>query len=161
MAQPERSTTDRSHVPSRGPAAAAARPVGSSVPAEGRGAPRLQASAVPSIKGVRLSPYGSDATLLNISASGVLVECSKRLRLGTTVTAVFDGTFSPSSVEGRVARSSVANVSKNGVLQYHIGIAFNRPIPLEAAPAAAIQQPHAPPPAQTAMPVPPIAVNRW
>ena len=152
------------------------------VTVEGRSAPRLPASAVPGIKGVRLSPHGTEATLMNISASGILVECVSRLRLGTAVTAVFDGTFSPSTIEGRVARSSVANVSKKGVLQYHIGIAFNKPIVLEAAPvAAAIRQPEAPAasvapetpgapglgtPGTTAQapeaaPVLPILSNRW
>jgi hypothetical protein len=112
---------------------------------EHRSAPRLPASTVPGIKGVRLSPHGSEATLLNISASGILVECTSRLRLGTAVTTVFDGTFSPATIEGRVARSSVANVSKKGVLQYHIGIAFNKPIAFDAAPvAAAVQQPETP-----------------
>jgi hypothetical protein len=152
------------------------------VTVEGRSAPRLPASAVPGIKGVRLSPHGTEATLMNISASGILVECVSRLRLGTAVTAVFDGTFSPATIEGRVARSSVANVSKKGVLQYHIGIAFNKPIVLEASPvAAAIRQPEAPAapaapetpgapalgtPGTTAQapeaaPVLPILSNRW
>ena len=147
------------------------------VTVEGRSAPRLPASAVPGIKGVRLSPHGTEATLMNISASGILVECVSRLRLGTAVTTVFDGTFSPSTIEGRVARSSVANVSKKGVLQYHIGIAFNKPIVLEAAPvAAAIRQPEAPAALETpgalgtpgmtaqapeAGPVLPILSNRW
>jgi hypothetical protein len=152
------------------------------VTVEGRSAPRLPASAVPGIKGVRLSPHGTEATLMNISASGILVECVSRLRLGTAVTTVFDGTFSPATIEGRVARSSVANVSKKGVLQYHIGIAFNKPIVLEAAPvAAAIRQPEAPAasaapetpgapalgtPGTTAQapeaaPVHPILSNRW
>ena len=124
--------------------AAAATPE-ATVTVEGRSAPRLPASAVPGIKGVRLSPHGTEATLMNISASGILVECVSRLRLGTAVTTVFDGTFSPATIEGRVARSSVANVSKKGVLQYHIGIAFNKPIVLETSPvAAAIRQPEAP-----------------
>jgi hypothetical protein len=152
------------------------------VTVEGRSAPRLPASAVPGIKGVRLSPHGTEATLMNISASGILVECVSRLRLGTAVTTVFDGTFSPATIEGRVARSSVANVSKKGVLQYHIGIAFNKPIVLEAAPvAAAIRQPEAPAAPETpgapgapapgtpgttaqapeAAPVLPILSNRW
>jgi hypothetical protein len=113
------------------------------VPVEHRSAPRRPASAVPTIKGVRLSPHGTEATLLNISASGILVECTSRLRLGTAVTTVFDGTFSPSTIEGRVARSSVANVSKKGVLQYHIGIAFNKPIALMPV-ASAVVQPVAP-----------------
>ena len=123
-----------------------------SVQVEGRSAPRLPASAVPSITGVRLSPHGSEATLLNISASGILVECTGRLRLGMAVTTIFEGGFSPSTIEGRVARSSVANVSKKGVLQYHIGIAFNSPIALEQAPAAASRQPDATVSAPTATP---------
>ena len=142
-------------------------------PVEARSAPRIPASAVPTIKGVRLSPHGTEATLLNISASGALVECTSRIRLGTAVTTVFEGTFSPSTIEGRVARSTVANVSKKGVLQYHIGIAFNNriavgdpivvpPAPVvEAAPAAPNPQPEAPPQAASAVPAPPIVVNRW
>jgi len=148
---------------------------------EARNAPRLPASAVPGIKGVRLSPHGTEATLLNISASGVLVECTSRIRLGTAVTTVFEGTFSPATIEGRVARSSVANVSKKGVLQYHIGIAFNSRIAIGAPPAveqppvvepalaAAKPQPQAPettgatttPLAQNAAPLPPVLRNRW
>ena len=146
---------------------------------EARNAPRVPASAVPGIKGVRLSPHGTEATLLNISASGALVECTSRIRLGTAVTTVFEGTFSPATIEGRVARSSVANVSKKGVLQYHIGIAFNNRIAIGVPPAveqspvvkpvlaAASPHPQAPetasttPPAQNAAPVPPVLRNRW
>jgi PilZ domain len=128
---------------------------------EARTAPRVPASAVAGIKGIRLSPHGTEATLLNISASGILVECTSRLRLGTAVTTIFDGTFSPASVEGRVARSSVANVSKKGILQYHIGIAFLSPIAFDQAPAAEIPQPDAPPQAPSAAPVPPVIGNRW
>ena len=134
------------------------------VPVEARNAPRIQASAVPGITGVRLSPHGAEATLLNISASGVLVECTSRLRIGTAVTTMFDGTFSPSSVEGRVARSSVSNVSKNGVLRYQIGIAFVSPIALETSPpAAASRQPEAAPAPQapSEMPAPAVLKNRW
>ena len=129
-------------------------------PVEGRSAQRLLASAVPTIKGVRLSPFGAEATLLNISTTGVLVECTSRLRLGTAVTTVFEGTFSPSAVEGHVARSSVATVSKNGVLRYHIGIAFNNPIALEHLPAPAEHQPEAMSQG-SATPVPAAVRNRW
>jgi hypothetical protein len=128
---------------------------------------------VPTIKGVRLSPHGTEATLLNISASGCLVECTSRIRLGTAVTTVFEGTFSPSTIEGRVTRSSVANVSKKGVLQYHIGIAFNsriavgepiavQPAPaLEPVPAAANPQSEATPQPSSTVPVRPVVANRW
>ena len=123
---------------------------------------------MPSITGVRLKPFGADATLLNLSASGVLVECLKRLRLGTAVTVVFDGTFPTSTIEGQVARSSVANVGQNGVLRYHVGIAFRNPMALEAAlekltpvtAAAPVEnEAKAAPVAPSAAPVP--LVNRW
>ena len=162
LAQPERLTTDRGREHSRMGQVAAAPPlVETSATAEARSASRLPASLVPSITAVRLSPHGADATLLNISASGVLVECATRFRLGTAVTAVFEGTFSPSSVEGRVARSCVATMNKNGVLRYHIGIAFNKPIPLQEAPTAAVRQPEATPQTPSATPARSVVSNRW
>jgi hypothetical protein len=85
---------------------------------------------VPSITGIRLKPHGAEATLVNISETGLLVECISRIKPGTTVIVVFEGTFSPPSVEGRVARSSVAIMHKNGGLGYHTGIAFNQRIKL-------------------------------
>jgi PilZ domain-containing protein len=131
---------------------------------DARSAPRLQASAVPAITGVRLSPFGAEATLVNISQSGVLVECATRLRLGTALTVVFDGTFTPSSVEGRVARSSVASVDKKGTLRYHVGIAFTKPIALNV-PVKRETQPQtetAQTPAAAAQPAAaPAIANRW
>ena len=162
MIQPERFTTDRGHAHSPvGQVGPVPRPAETSVTVEGRSASRLQASLVPSITGVRLSPYGADATLLNISAGGVLVECTSRFRLGTVVTVVFDGTFSPSSVEGRIARSSVATVDKKGVLTYYVGIAFANPIALMEAPATANQQLETPPQPGVATPVQAVLANRW
>jgi len=106
--------------------------------------------------------------MLNISTTGVLVECTSRLRIGTTVTTLFDGTFSPSSVEGRVSRSTVSNMSKDGVLRYQIGIAFLSPIALEPAAVAASRQPEATSqtpsealPGSSEMPVLPVLSNRW
>ena len=128
---------------------------------EKRKAPRLEASLMPSISGIRLSPYGADAILVNISASGVLVECSSRLQQGTSVTVVFDGTFSPSSIEGRIAHCSVATIGRKGVLRYHVGIAFKNPIALEGAPATASPQPETAPQPQSARPVRAILSNRW
>jgi hypothetical protein len=132
---------------------------------EGRSAARQPASQVTSITGIHLSPHGADATLLNISASGVLVESTYRCRLATPVTVVFDGTFSPTSVAGRVARISVATVSKNGVLRYHIGIAFNDPTALAdaLAPANPEPEPALQPPLAMAPPIPRPdgPVNRW
>jgi hypothetical protein len=139
-------------------------------------------SSHPAITGIRLSPYGVEATLVNISAVGALVRCNTRFKPDTTVTVVFQGTFTPSSVQGRVARSVVSSADK-GVLWYDIGIAFDTHIPLreqvavaasadespmaaaerEAVAAAsepvedsAVTPPHAVEPSEPATPV-----NRW
>jgi hypothetical protein len=122
--------------------------------AEKRNAPRYPASEVPSITGLRLSPHGAEANLVNISTTGLLAECAVRLKAGSTVTVQFEGTFTPTTVQGRVARCSVARVSGSGTLLYHVGLAFSvafaLPAELErtatpvaeppAAPAATTQQ---------------------
>jgi hypothetical protein len=130
---------------------------------ENRTATRYPASMVPGIAGVRISPHGADATLLNISIRGVLVECTSRFRLGTAVTVVFEGTFSPSSVAGRVARISVSTMSANGVLRYHVGVEFGAPIALAVdGPAAGVPAPWPQPAAASQPGVPQAAlVNRW
>jgi hypothetical protein len=77
----------------------------------------------------------------------VLVECTAKPRPGSAVTVNFVGTFKPASVRGRVARTMVASLGKDGVLNYMVGIAFDQPIPLDehagdAAPA--VQPPDTP-----------------
>jgi hypothetical protein len=129
---------------------------------EQRGAVRREAARVPSITGVRISPYGAQAMLVNISESGILVECSVRMQHGNAVTVNFEGTFSPRTVEGRVARHCVAAMGRDGALRYHAGIAFNERINLgdeepsaeapEAAPVVVVAAPAVPTP---------IVRNRW
>jgi hypothetical protein len=94
-------------------------------------APRIPAAQIPEITGLRLSPHGTDAKLINISTSGLLAECPSRLKVGSTVAVLFEGTFSESSVVGRIARCEVSTMGKDGVLRYHIGIDFNKPIALD------------------------------
>jgi uncharacterized membrane protein YraQ (UPF0718 family) len=80
------------------------------------------------------------STLVNISTSGVLVECSSKPRPGSNVTVHFIGTFIPASIRGRVARTIVASLGKDGVLRYLVGVAFETPIVLEEpAPAPAVK----------------------
>jgi len=93
-------------------------------------APRQPASAVASIKGLRISPPGFKATLLDISATGLLAEWGVALKLGQAVTVDFEGTFSPPSFEAHVVRSAVASMASGGV-RYHIGLAFTAPIAFE------------------------------
>ena len=88
--------------------------------------PRL-ASAVPSIKGLRISPPGFEATLVDISSSGLLAEWGVALNIGQAVTVDFEGTFSPQSLGAQVVRSAVASITSGGV-RYHVGLAFTAPI---------------------------------
>jgi hypothetical protein len=127
---------------------------------ESRHAPRRAASLVPSITGVRLSPVGGEAVLVNISATGVLVRCMTRLRPDTAVNVVFEGGFWPASVPSRIVRSVVAQIDASGKLWFDLGIAFRKPIVLDdlaapmnaPAPAAGLKK-------AAAHPTP--AVNRW
>jgi hypothetical protein len=95
--------------------------------------PRRPASAVPSIKGLRISPPGFKATLLDISASGLLAEWGVALKIGQAVTVDFEGTFSPPSLRAQVVRSAVASMTSGGV-RYYVGLAFTAPITFEDKP---------------------------
>jgi hypothetical protein len=113
--------------------------------AEKRNAQRHPASEVPWITGLRLSPHGAEASLVNLSTTGLLAECMVRLKSGSPVTVQFEGTFTPATVQGRVARCSVARVSNTGTLMYHVGIAFDDaidlPPELEYSAVAAVETP--------------------
>jgi hypothetical protein len=98
-------------------------------------APRRSASAVPSITSVRISPPGAKATLVDISASGLLAEWGVALKIGQLVTVDFEGTFSPSSLVAHVVRSAVASMTSAGV-RYSVGLAFTAPIAFEDTPPA-------------------------
>jgi len=125
-------------------------------------ASRRPASAVPSIKGIRISPPGFKATLVDISASGLLAEWGVALRVGQAVTVNFEGTFSPQSVGAQVVRSAVASMTPGG-LRYHVGLAFAAPIALEdKPPPPETGAEDGPAPAAVADPPPPDdLVNRW
>jgi PilZ domain-containing protein len=96
-------------------------------------APRQPASAVPSIKGLRISPPGFKATLVDISVSGLLAEWGVALKIGQAVTVNFEGTFSPQSLGAHVVRSVVASMTSGGI-RYHVGLAFTAPIAFEDKP---------------------------
>jgi hypothetical protein len=125
--------------------------------AEKRNAPRYPASEIPSITGLRLSPHGAEAALVNLSTTGLLAECAVRLKTGSTVTVQFEGTFTPTTVQGRVARCSVARVSGGGTLMYHVGLAFSGSIRLPAELERAAAAPPEPTAAAEAVAPPPQA----
>jgi hypothetical protein len=140
-----------------------------------RPARRYAASSFPEIQGIRLVPSGASATLVNLSATGILVESTSRSVPGMVLTVEFAGTFSPASVEGRVIRCEVIGIGADGSLRFNIGLAFTTPIALPTgaadepgarapapassppAPAAPPPAPAAPPPAATAPPRAPAA----
>lgn len=116
-----------------------------SVPAvDARLDPRHPASAVPSIRGVRLSPGGA-VELVNISKSGVLVEGRTRFVPGTRVTVIFEGGFTPPSTKAKVIRCQVSSIV-GGALHYHSGIQFEKRLDVLDT-VAPIPPPHAPEPA--------------
>jgi hypothetical protein len=88
------------------------------------------ASAVPSIEGLRISPPGLTATLVDISASGLVAEWGVPLKIGQAVTVDFEGTFSPQSLEAQVVHSAVNSMTSDGV-RYHVGLEFTTPIAFE------------------------------
>jgi hypothetical protein len=123
---------------------------------ERRVAHRRPAARVPSITGVRLSPGGGEASLVNISTSGALVRSTSRLLPGTPVTIVFEGSFTPASMKSKVVRCVVADICKPAGLSYHIGLAFNESIHFEDEPAETHQAA-----APQSVVAAPILVNRW
>ena len=134
--------------------------------------PRFPATAVPTIKAVKLSP-GDTVELVNISRSGVLVEGRTRFVPGTRVTVHFDGGFSPAQMKGKIVRCQVSSIS-GGALRYQSGIQFEKRLesnPGEMAVALPVL-PHPPSALSTvqassaggaaaAAPAPRRVVNRW
>jgi hypothetical protein len=126
---------------------------------ERRIAERHHASLLPSITGVRLSPSGGEASLVNISTTGVLLKANVRLMPGTIVTVNLDGTFQPASIAGRVVRCMVTDIDSKGVLCYHVGAAFNQEIAIDGLPVTTNAAP-APQPLETRTSAT-ISKNRW
>jgi hypothetical protein len=120
-----------------------------------RVAPRRVADECPWITGVRLS-QGGEAALVNISWSGLMARCPKRLLPGAAVTVTFSGTFSPSVVRGRVARCEVGGIGPDGSIHYKIGIGFDEPISLPDEDRAPTPEPEL---LETASQIP--VENRW
>jgi hypothetical protein len=145
------------------------------VPADTPIDPRFPASAVPSIKSVRLSP-GDVVELVNLSRSGVLVEGKTRFVPGTRVTVHFDGGFTPAQMKGKIVRCQVSSIN-GGALRYQSGIQFEKrldtnpgesavalPIHPTAPSATTAVHPAAVPHAADRTPAPPAPrrlVNRW
>ena len=138
-----------------------AQPTPADPPVENRAARRFAAALVPSITGLRLSPHGIDARLVNISATGLLAECGMRLKVGSAVALSLEGTFTPSSKAGRVVRCAVAAMSSNGGLLYHVGVHFDAPIALNEPTGVANTKTIPEPVPSEPAPVHVVVRNRW
>jgi hypothetical protein len=111
--------------------------------------PRYPAAAIPAITAMRLSP-GEAVTLVNISASGVLVEGKTRFVPGTRVTVHFEGAIKPNQIKARVIRCQVSAIGGGGSLQYQSAIAFEGRMDLPVDDAVAPPLP--PPPVEEPVP---------
>jgi hypothetical protein len=129
--------------------------------------PRYPAESVSGITCVRLSP-GDVVTLINISASGILVQGKTRFVPGTRLNVIFEGPRAPGAVKGRIIRCQVSAIASGGSLQYQSAIAFDANIDLrvdEAPPktAAAVEAAGTAPATQAKTPEPAghRLRNRW
>ena len=125
--------------------------------------PRYPAESLNGITSVRLSP-GEVVTLVNLSASGILVEGKTRFVPGTRLTVIFEGPGAPSPAKGRVIRCQVSAIGEGGSLQYQSAIAFDETIdvPLGNPPEMPAPSPVAKPtPANRSEPQSQRLRNRW
>ena len=94
--------------------------------------PRTPGSLVPSIEGVRLLPQGIEGSIVNISRRGALILCDRKLGAGMRIRVMFEGTYAPPPIGGRIGRSLVSKIGQAGELWYQVGIAFDAPIDLDS-----------------------------
>lgn len=76
----------------------------------------------------RLLP-GGDVDVINISETGLLVEGKARPGVGTLVTIRIQG--SRAKLEGRIVRSRISTIHRDGTLSYESAIEFDTPTRVE------------------------------
>ncbi len=112
-----------------------------SQPSDRRRATRHQREKLPWLWSAKL-PWGTEVTLVDVSKTGVLVETTSRITLGSTLDLQFVGQNTNVSVPARILRSDVAQVDALGV-RYRVAAAFNRDLdllePSEDAAAATVK----------------------
>lgn len=136
LARPEMRLIGARSLPQRAPAQTplARRASALSQKDDRRRAPRRPKDQVPWLWSAKL-PWGSEVTLVDVSRTGVLVETSSRVTLGSTLDFQFVGENTNISVPARILRTDVANVDALGV-RYRVAAAFNRELDLLEAAAA-------------------------
>ena len=89
--------------------------------------PRVPASQIGRPR-ARLLP-GGDVDVINISETGLLVEGKARPGVGTIVTIRIQG--SRAKLEGRIVRSRISTIHRDGTLSYESAIEFDTPAQLQ------------------------------
>ena len=107
-----------------------------------RRAPRRPKDQLPWLWAAKL-PWGTEVTLVDVSRTGVLVETTSRVTLGSTLDLQFVGENTNVSVPARILRTDVSNVDALGV-RYRVAAAFNRELDLLEAAAAEQEAAEAP-----------------
>lgn len=110
--------------------------------------PRLAGADLGESTKARLLP-GGDVDVINLSGTGLLVEGRSRPVVGTTVSIRLQG-CNLKRLDGRIVRSRVSTIHRDGTLSYESAIEFDRPHALEemvnASPADEVdRQPQAEP----------------
>src|SRR5688572_14868125 len=90
-------------------------------------APRVPAAQIGKPR-ARLLP-GGDVDVINISDTGLLVDGKARPGVGTVVTIRIQG--SRAKLEGRIVRSRISTIHRDGSLSYESAIEFDTPTPVE------------------------------
>jgi hypothetical protein len=85
---------------------------------------RRQRGELPWLWSAKL-PWGTEVTLVDVSKSGVQIETTSRVTLGSTLDLQFVGQNTNVSVPARILRSDVAEVNGLGV-RYRVAASFNR-----------------------------------
>ncbi len=98
----------------------------------GTEARRVPGQQVASSQTVRLTP-GGEVELLNISATGALVETRHRLATGTSLVMSIGGDR-PQRLPGEVVRSTVTAIHRDSTMTYQLGIAFRADTKFEGVP---------------------------
>jgi CheY-like chemotaxis protein len=134
LARPERRLIAARSLPQRGLAQTprAQRASALSQKDDRRRAPRRPKDQLPWLWSAKL-PWGTEVTLVDVSRTGVLIETTSRVTLGSTLDFQFVGENTNVSVPARILRTDVSNVDAFGV-RYRVAAAFNRELDLlEAA----------------------------
>ena len=98
---------------------------------------------------IRMIP-GGQAQLLNVSATGALVEAKQRLATGTSVVMSIDGER-PQRLQGSVVRSTVTAIHRDSTMTYQLAISFSPDTKFDGLPEE--PEPEAPSVAPAAAPI--------